>query len=303
MNFKKACKILDIKYEDDKLTKEVLKRQYKIQALKYHPDKNKSENASDQFRTIQNAYEYLCEKIYCDEVENDNNCSQNQEGENYNSMLFSFFKNIIGEDIQESVYQIILNKISNTCENKAIHIIEKLDKNILIKTCEMIQKYKDVFHFSAYFFDKIEEIVKEKIGNDECIILNPQLDDLFENNLFKFKIGEYSYAVPLWHHELVYDNSGRDIYVKCIPVLKDNITIDNKNNIIISETFNIMDIWNNGKIEIKIGSQEITVELEKLKMVKQQSIVLEKKGISRINTVNIYDISKRADIIINITIT
>ena len=300
MNFKKACKILDIKYHDDKLTKEVLKRQYRIQALKYHPDKNKSENASDQFRSIQNAYEYLCEKIDCDEVENDNDCSQKQ---NYNSMLFSFFKNIIGEDIQESVYQIILNKISNTCENKAIQIIEKLDKNILIKTCEMIQKYKDVFHFSAYFFDKIEEIVKEKIGNDECIILNPQLDDLFENNLFKLKIGDYSYAVPLWHHELVYDNSGRDIYVKCIPVLKDNITIDNKNNIIISETFSIIDIWTNEKIEIKIGSQEFTIELEKLKMVKQQSIVLEKKGISRINTINIYDISKRADIIINITIT
>lgn len=303
MNFKKACKILDIKYQDDKLTKEVLKRQYRIQALKYHPDKNKSENASDQFRSIQNAYEYLCEKIDCDEVENDNDCSQNREGENYNSMLFSFFKNIIGEDIQESVYQIILNKISNTCENKAIQIIEKLDKNILIKTCEMIQKYKDVFHFSAYFFDKIEEIVKEKIGNDECIILNPQLDDLFENNLFKLKIGDYSYAVPLWHHELVYDNSGRDIYVKCIPVLNDNITIDNKNNIIISETFSIIDIWTNEKIEIKIGSQEFTIELEKLKMVKQQSIVLEKKGISRINTINIYDISKRADIIINITIT
>jgi hypothetical protein len=268
MNFKKACKILDIKYQDDKLTKEVLKRQYRIQALKYHPDKNKSENASDQFRSIQNAYEYLCEKIDCDEVENDNDCSQNREGENYNSMLFSFFKNIIGEDIQESVYQIILNKISNTCENKAIQIIEKLDKNILIKTCEMIQKYKDVFHFSAYFFDKIEEIVKEKIGNDECIILNPQLDDLFENNLFKLKIGDYSYAVPLWHHELVYDNSGRDIYVKCIPVLNDNITIDNKNNIIISETFSIIDIWTNEKIEIKIGSQEFTIELEKLKMVK-----------------------------------
>jgi hypothetical protein len=64
-----------------------------------------------------------------------------------------------------------------------------------------------------------------------------------------------------------------------------------------------MDIWNRESIEIKLGSQIFTIEMEKLKMAKHQSIILEKKGISKINTANIYDISKRADIIINITIT
>jgi DnaJ-class molecular chaperone len=299
MNFKKACNFLDIKH-DIEITKELLKRQYRIQALKYHPDKNKNENASEHFQNIQMAYEYLSENIDYDYFKNDEDDYQKQ---NYNSMLFSFFKNIIGEDIQESIYQIILNKISNTCENKAIQIIEKLDKNVLIKICEMIRKYRDVFHFSPYFFDKLEEIVKEKISNDECIILNPLLEDLFDNNLFKLKIGDYSYAVPLWHHELIYDNSGRDIYVKCIPVLKDNITIDNKNNIIISQTFDITDIWNKEKLEIEIGSKIFAIEIENLKMTKQQCIVLEKKGISKINTSDIYDISKRADILINITIT
>jgi DnaJ-class molecular chaperone len=299
MNFKKACNFLDIKH-DIEITKEILKRQYRIQALKYHPDKNKNENASEHFQNIQMAYEYLSENIDYDYFKNDEDDYQKQ---NYNSMLFSFFKNIIGEDIQESIYQIILNKISNTCENKAIQIIEKLDKNVLIKICEMIRKYRDVFHFSPYFFDKLEEIVKEKISNDECIILNPLLEDLFDNNLFKLKIGDYSYAVPLWHHELIYDNSGRDIYVKCIPVLKDNITIDNKNNIIISQTFDITDIWNKEKLEIEIGSKIFAIEIENLKMTKQQCIVLEKKGISKINTSDIYDISKRADILINITIT
>ena len=108
MNFKKACKILDI---DGEVSKEILKRQYRMLALKYHPDKNKSENASDQFQNIQMAYEYLSENIDYDNTDSDSECSQNRERENYNSMLFSFFKNIIGEDIQESIYQIILNKI------------------------------------------------------------------------------------------------------------------------------------------------------------------------------------------------
>jgi hypothetical protein len=30
------------------------------------------------------------------------------------------------------------------------------------------------------------------------------------------------YCIPLWHHELVYDNSGSDIYVKCNPILDEN---------------------------------------------------------------------------------
>jgi DnaJ-class molecular chaperone len=302
MNFEKACKILDIEAGGE-VSKKILKRQYRIKALKYHPDKNKNENASEQFREIQLAYEYLSDNLDYFEESNDESddeeCSQN----NYNTMLFSFFNKIIGGDIQQSIYQVVLNKISNTCENKAIQIIEKLDKAILIKTCEMIKKYRDVFHFSPYFFDKIEEIAKEKTRNDECIILNPQLDDLFENNLYKLNVGEYSYAVPLWHHELIYDNSGRDLYVKCLPVLPNNISIDNKNNIYISETFTITDVWTKGKIEIKIGSRLFSIELERLKMAKTQTIVLEKMGVSRINTGDVYDITKRADIVIQLTIT
>jgi len=302
MNFKKACETLEIEM-DKNLSKETLKRHYRIKALKYHPDKNKCPNASEQFQNIQLAYEYLSEHIYSyDDIESDEETNEDYQN-NYNKMLFSFFKNIIGGDVQHSIYQIILNKISNTCENKAIELIEKLDKSILIKTCDMIKKYKDVFHFSPFFFDKIEEMAKEKIRDDECIILNPEIDDLFENNLYKLNVGEYTYAVPLWHHELVYDNLGNDLYVKCIPILPENLFIDNKNNIIVSINCKIMEIWMNEKIDIQIGKKTFTYDMDKLKMTRKQTVVLEKMGISKINTTNVYDISKRSDIILHITIT
>jgi DnaJ-class molecular chaperone len=306
MNFKTACEILEIDNKEE-ISKDSLKRHYRIKALKYHPDKNKQDNAAAMFQNIHSAYEYLSNHLdYADtdsDYEDNEECSQNEEKGNYNSILFSFLKNIIGRDASQSIYQIILNKISNTCENKAIQILKKLDKAVLVKICEMINKYKDAFHFSPYFFDKLEEIAKEKIKNDECIILNPEIDDLFENNLYKLTIGDHTYAVPLWHHELIYDNSGRDIYVKCSPVLPDNVMIDNKNNVIVKVNYNILDIWNSEYVETKIGTHNFRFSVEKLKIVKRQQIVLEKEGISKINTVNIYDVSKRGDIVIEISIT
>jgi DnaJ-class molecular chaperone len=307
MNYKKACEILTINSKEE-ITKNVLKRQYRLKALKYHPDKNNDVNASEKFQEIHDAYEYLLNKLEYVQLDSDDDYDF-EEGEdlnnlsNYNNLLFQFVKNIFGKESSDTIYQIILNKIANTCENKAIQLLEKLEKPVLINICEMIHKYKDAFHFSHSFFDKLEEMTKKKIKDDECIILNPLIDDLFNNNLYKLIVGEYTYIVPLWHHELIYDNSGRDIYIRCVPILEDGLCIDNKNNIIVSKTYNILDVWQKERIEIKIGSQTFEYPVEKLKMANNQQIILEKQGISKINTINVYDVSKQGDIIINITIT
>jgi DnaJ-class molecular chaperone len=299
MNFRKACEILDIDCEDP--TVELIKKQYRIKALKYHPDKNKSDDASSKFQEIQSAHEYLLSHLEY-ELDSDDDY-QPEDRNNYKNILFSFLKNIMSNDSTDSVFRIILNKISNTCESKALDTLEKLDKTLLIKINELIKRHKEVFHFSGAFFDKIDDILKRKIQNDECIILNPQLHDLFENNLYKLKIGESVYAVPLWHHELVYDNSGSDIYVKCNPILPENVTIDNKNNIYVKHSCSILDIWERGCIEFKLGKNTFTVSADKLRITKNQVHVLEKKGISKINTAQIYDVSKPGDIIIDIEIS
>jgi hypothetical protein len=109
--------------------------------------------------------------------------------------------------------------------------------------------------------------------------------------------------VPLWHHELVYDNSGSDIYVKCNPILPENVSIDNKNNIYVKHCCSLVDIWDKGKIELKLGEKTFCVSADKLRITKNQTHVLEKQGISKINTVQIYDVSKLGDIIVDIEIS
>ena len=62
MNFKEACIILEID-DSEEPSAQTIKKQYRTKALRYHPDKNKSEDASAKFLEIQSAYEYLLKNV------------------------------------------------------------------------------------------------------------------------------------------------------------------------------------------------------------------------------------------------
>jgi hypothetical protein len=295
MNFTKACVILDIHEEHrSPLNKEVVKKQYHRKALHYHPDKNKSDNSTAEFLLIKEAYHYL------------SNSSDTSDNMSYANDLFVFLRqslNTSNENLmQNKVFQIIITKIIECCESKALDLLEKLDKNVLIKINETFKTYADVFHFSEGFLKSVEEIVANKIQNDECVILNPFLDDLWENNLYKMAEKGGTFLIPLWHHELVYDNSGCDLYVKNIPVLPDNVKIDEKNNIHVELSYCIHELWNKPFVEFYLGKKSLRFSTDQLYLRKHQTVVLCKQGISNINVENIYDISKKSDVIVSLEI-
>ena len=297
MNFTKACNILDISIENrNPINMDIVKKQYRRKALQYHPDKNNSENSTAEFLLIKEAYHYLSNNADIDMSEN----------MNYANDLFSFLRQSLHSSnenlMQNKVFQVILTKIVECCEAKALDLLEKLDKTVLVKINDVFKLYADVFHFSEGFLKSVEEIMVNKIQKDECVILNPFLDDLWENNLYKMVEKGGTFLIPLWHHELVYDNSGCDLYVKIIPVLPDNVKIDEKNNIHVELSYNIQDLWGKHMIEFYLGKKRIRFSREQLYLRQNQTIVLCKQGISNINLENIYDISRKSDIIIDLDI-
>jgi hypothetical protein len=301
MNYDKACEILEIEEKD--ITIEKIKKQYRIKALMFHPDKNKTEDASAKFIEVHTAYEFLI-KMNDFEYDSDEDETEINEADidksSYRWKLFSFIKSILKKESKETMFYGILQTISSICEEKAITLLESLDKVILLKVFEILKTYKDAFHFNNEFIEKIEEMVKRRRENDECIVLNPSLDDLFENNLYKLSIRDQTYIVPLWHHELVYDNSGNDIYVKCLPILQEYIEIDNKNNLHVHKEYNVLDLWDKSLIKIEITNKKaIEFKPYDLKLSRLQTLVFT-DGLSKINTQNVYDVSNRALIYLHI---
>ena len=283
MNFQKACEILDINSKQ-KINIDELKHKYKRGALKYHPDKNNSIDAKNKFQEVSEAYQYLCKN-------NVNLNELSQANTSYSDILFTFINTIIPIDKDTGVIHVIIQKLTHICETKSNDFLDNLDKETLIKIYNIIKMNKDIFHIKPEYISKIESIINNKVQNDEVIILNPTLEDLFDNNLYRLTIDKKTYIIPLWHHELQYDNNGKDLYVRCNPVLLDDIEVDEINDIHFYKTYNIHDLWGQEHIDVEIGSRIFTVEVNKLKIMRNQTIFISNSGISRPNIKDVYDIS------------
>lgn len=300
MNYCKACKILQID-EKNTLDEKNIKKQYRILALTYHPDKNNSPDASMKFQEIHEAYEYLIKyENYCDDLNKE--FTKDIKIPSYITMLYQFINNNINEDSSYILIQPILNKISMLCEEKAIETLQKLDKSTLIKTYKFLEKYKQSFHYGNSFINKINEIIKNITENDERIILNPNIDDLLDQKLYKLQYNDSIYYIPLWHDELIFDTPKNQIYVSCQPHLSDDITIDENNNIHKIIHCKLLEIWKKNILTIQVGKLNLPIQIDTLHIKKKQSIRFANKGIPRMNNINAYDISKISDIIVNIFI-
>ena len=299
MNYDKACEILDL---SDSWTEKDMKSQYRKKALIFHPDKNAEQDTTADFQLIQEAYEFLSDDSEI--LENDDEEGTSSSTKEYHSMLFNFLSPILSSDmfqeIKTKVFYTILNKITSKCEDKAVELLGKLDKKSFAKIYQLLLANKDVLHLGPDIMTKMEEMFSEKVQNDECVILNPFLEDLFENNLYKLTDNGITYLVPLWHHELIYDKSGADLYVKCIPLLPDNIEIDEKNNIHVKMSISLEDAWTKDEINVEIGSKTFPIIRRNLKLVESQIVLLANCGISRIKTDDIYNVSKKSDIYIHV---
>ncbi len=309
-----ACTTLCISVTDE-CTEELLKKQYRRRALQCHPDKNPSQTATEEFRKITDAYDYLMTNLgyadldsdEVDEILNESNQpNQNARGGKYQDILFSFLTPILQsetfQDIKSKIFFSVVEFISAKYEPKAIALLEKLDKKIFAKIYDLLKAHRDILYISEEFLQKVEQSFSKKTQNDGCIILNPIIDDLFENNLYRLNQDGEIYIIPLWHHELIYDHLGGELYVQCVPILTDAIKLDENNNIHVKIEASIDDVWTKDGIIVDLGKKTFFISKNKLKMTQNQIIQIIGVGISQINVNDIYDVTKKGDIYAHITL-
>jgi hypothetical protein len=217
----------------------------------------------------------------------------------WSSSVSSFFETLYNnQHLQKRVFHPLLMRIIETCETK---IFENMDSRRANKIYEILVKYKDALHLSDDFLKRVYETIRVKA--DAIILLNPNLDDLLNQLVYKYKVDDLLCCyIPLWHSELIYDK--HKLVVQCEPELQDNIELDEYNNIHVSLKYNLIDIWGKETIEFPLGNtQTRTFCLDSLKLTKEcQCIVKEREGIPVANTVDIYSVDKISDIYLHITL-
>ena len=304
MELQEALEILELENDIHKITLEYLKRKYHKMALKNHPDKNGNTIESKElFQKINEAYELLKREInILNNEENDFQEFKNQN-QNYIHILNRFIDGLFNNDLLSS----IIKDIVSGCKEVSLKLFEELDKNCSMIIYNFILKYKNILHISDAILEKVREIILEKFKYVQIITLNPSLNDLLENNLYKLNHNGKNYIVPLWHGEVYFDAndaSKEEIIVKCIPDLPENMEIDENNNLFVELKFSFtFSLFNEKFIPIKIGEKWFNIELDQLYFKRTQTYILKNKGISQVieETDNIYNIYKKADIIFKIT--
>ena len=276
-----------LKISKDNITKKSLRTAYFKQSLQYHPDKNKEEGSNEKFHEINDAYLQLMTHHGFDKVE------EPQEGiDSYKELFHSFFMPIVRSDIFRNVIYKIIEQLRNKCEDKALHLLDRFHGDTYVKIMHILRTYKDVLHINDTFLQKMAEQALEKQNQMKVIRIFPSIDDLFAQNLYKLKEGEKEYLIPLWHHELIYeDELDNEFTVYCFPKLAKNVCIDELNDIHVKTTIDMNELWNQDALEVFVGSHVFTISKDRINMKEYQKIVLYNAGIPRIHTQCVYDVS------------
>jgi hypothetical protein len=286
MDIQKAFEILEINSMDISLEK--LKKKYHKLALKYHPDKNGNTiESKEKFQKINDAYFYVKS-----EIDNDVTTSKSYDETNtsnafnsfsYANILNMFMDNIFKHDtstIDKTMLDNIIHIVLNGCTQISLKLFETMDKERSIEIYTFLSKYKNILYISQDIINTIRDIIKEKYKNDEVYILNPSIDDLLDDNIYKLKIEDSTYFVPLWNSEVYFDGSGCDIIVKCVPELPTNITIDDNNILYVDLEipFNV-DLFDKEKIEFQLGKKPYHINHAKLKLKRNQTYFIPNEGV------------------------
>ena len=315
----KARELLNLKYN---YTLDELKKNYRLLALKHHPDKNgNSEESSEFFKQINSAYLYLLNFDISHESHASHmfNAGDNHEAgcdhaasDSYMSIFRTFIQSllqkmtVISQENTHLTISTLIKIIVEDCQELSIKMFEDLDKESAYTIYEIITTYHKAFHISVEKMALFEKIMRSKMALDNLVVISVSLDDLMgDNNIYVLQHEDKTFYVPLWHTELYYnlcktETASIDLIVRCIPVTPSHIYIDTNNDIYIDIRMKIADLLEKNSIDFDVGGKNFTISAEALYIKNNQTYILRGAGIPTINAKNMYDTSDKSSIVVNI---
>ena len=318
--YSKALEELDIDINEVNISTvdiNYLTKKYRKQALKYHPDKNGNTIESNiKFQKINEAFHYLKREfafLHEDENENENKEQEDEENQHHSSLYLSilkmFLKSVFQSNYTDFFLDIVKDIVINIKKTISLSVLQNLDKETAFTLYHFLSKYRNILHINQDILDQIREKILEKYENTIIYKLNPSIDDLLNNNMFKLFVDEKLYLVPLWYNESHFfcSKEEKEIIVLCEPELPDNIKIDDENDLHVEIT---VDLYHLSSliaqenvvpfIPVIIGKKVFEIPLEKLYLKKKQVYRMKQLGLTKANEEDIYDVNNKSDIIFHI---
>ena len=236
---------------------------------------------------------------------NNNNNMSNQSTPLYMDVLHLFMKSIL-EGKYDTIISKIIQEIVSGCKNISMKLFDDLDKDTCMNIYNFLSKNRSILHLKDSILEKIREIVQQKFDNVLVYKLNPTINDLLNNNIYKLNVNDEICYVPLWIGESYFDISGCEVIALCEPELADNIFIDENNNIHIAKEISIVNelvnlITNNMNLPIHIADKVFEIPMQQLYMKKEQTYIIKNKGLYVSDSFDIHN-SKRGNIIVTIAL-
>ena len=319
MNPKEAREILGVS-RDCSLSE--LKKRYRIMALRLHPDKNgNTPEATAAFQELNAAYRALSD--------NEEEKEEKEETETYSHIFINFIKSLFRKGNQDKdasaagvtpLLLELLHRIVHDYTSVSVNAaLDSLDPSVLFQIYETLERYNAAVSMDARIFEDVMRILREKMQQNNIIILKPSLKDLIQNNISVLKYEGHTFYVPLWHSELHYridpDNpdspldcsssSSRQLIVKCMPDLPAHMTIDANNELHVDVRADIKDLLHSSGEALRIplyDSECLELPVRDLRLVARQTLHLanNKFGISLICSSDIYEVKNKAPIYVHV---
>ena len=293
MDFHEACTILSI---DPPFSPADLKKSYYKSALRHHPDHNIGNDKSkstEQFQKVGEAYSLLGKYL---ELETE----EFPLDSNYDIIINKLIQSLTGISINNSSLINIFKGILEGCHKISLKTFENLDKNSAIRMYRYVEQFSSVTGTNEELLIQMKKIIREKSKKDTIITLNPNIDNLFNQDIFKLQHNNTEHYIPLWHDEVSYDLSGSSLIVKCVQDLPKHVSIDHNSDIHVHVSLSFNNIFTKTVIDVKLGRMLFEIPVCDLKIRKRQIYTFKKNGIPKIDLNDAFSTKHKGNIIVHL---